>query len=142
MHPTAARWPKVKFWHPEFSNINPKAVIGEGSTIHSHVWISHGVKIGRNVKIQAFTYIPAGVFIEDDVFIGPRVTFTNDPRMEMDQRKWAVTKVCRGAKLGASVTIRAGVTIGENAIIGAGAVVLSDVPAATTYAGVPAERIK
>lgn len=126
----------TKFWHPELSNIGD-CEIGENCRIHSHVWIGNKVKIGNNVKIQAFTFIPDGVTIEDGVFIGPRVTFTNDKNPPSDT--WSETLIKKGASLGASVTVVCGVTIGENAKIGAGAVVTKDIPANVVACGVPAK---
>lgn len=125
----------VKLWHPELSNIGD-AEIGDDSVIHSHVWISDGVKIGKRVKIQAFTFIPKGVTIEDDVFIGPRVTFTND--RHPPSPNWSQILVRKGAAIGASSTIIAGVTIGENSFIGAGSVVTKDVEPSSRVWGVPA----
>ncbi len=126
----------VRFWHKEHSNIGD-CEIGEGSVIHSHVWIANGVKIGKRVKIQAFTFIPEGVTIEDDVFIGPRVTFTNDRYPPSD--KWGRIFVKKGAAIGASSTIIVGVTIGENSLVGAGSVVTKDVPPNAKVYGVPAK---
>ena len=67
----------VRVWRPELSNLG-EAVCGDNCTIHSHVWIGDRVSIGNRVKIQAFSFIQTGVRIGNDVFIGPRVTFTND----------------------------------------------------------------
>lgn len=117
--------------------------IGEECTIHAPVWIGNEVKIGDRVKIQAFTFIPDGVTIEDDVFIGPRVTFTNDPKLAIAGRQhWKETLVRKGAKLGAGVIVIAGVIIGKDAIVGAGAVVTKDVPAGETWVGNPARKIR
>ena len=128
----------TKLWKPELSNIGD-CEIGDNCRIHSHVWIGDGVKIGNNVRIQAFSFIPTGVTIEDDVFIGPRVTFTNDKYPpSADSSAWKETRVKKGASLGASVTILPGVVIGENARIGAGAVVTKDIPANVVACGVPA----
>lgn len=99
------------------------------------------MEIGNDVRIQAFAFIPYGVTIEDNVFIGPRVTFTNDPRMEMSMDKWEKTLVKKGAKIGAGVIIKAGVTIGENAVIGMGAVVTHSVPDGQTWVGSPARKL-
>lgn len=129
------------FYRPELSNINPKAKFGKDCTIHSHVWIGGDVKIGDRVKIQAYTFIPDGVIIEDDVFIGPHVVFTNDPRMEMDRSKWAKTLVKAGAKIGANACIKAGVKIGERSIIGMGAVVTRDIPPNEIWVGNPATKL-
>ena len=129
----------TKIWHPELSNIHENAQVGEHCTIHSHCWIGEGVKIGNNVKIQAFSFIPDGVTIEDDVFIGPRVTFTNDKNPPSSKENWLPTLVKKGASLGASVTVVCGVTIGENSKIGAGAVVTKDIPDNVVACGVPAK---
>lgn len=126
-------------YFPETSNI--QSPIDDSCTVHSHVWIGSDVKIGKNVKIQAFAFIPNGVTIEDDVFIGPHVCFTNDPKMDIvptGEFTPTNTIVKRGAKIGANASIRAGVTIGEGARIGMGAVVLKDVPPGETWVGNPA----
>lgn len=127
-------------YREDISNI--RVYIDDSCTIHSHVWIGDDVKIGRNVKIQAFAFIPNGVTVEDDVFIGPHVCFTNDPKMDIvPQGRFTPTKtlVKRGARIGANATIRAGVTIGKDAIIGMGAVVTKDVPDGQTWVGNPAK---
>ena len=113
-------------WFRELSNIGA-CVIGEGCIIHSHVWIGDGVKIGNRVRIQAFTFIPAGVTIEDDVFIGPRVTFTNDKFPPSFGKHWKDTLVKRGASLGAGTILLPGVTVGVEAVTGAGALVTKDI---------------
>ena len=124
-----------KVYEPELSKILTED-IGEGSVIHSHVCIYKKVKIGKRVKIQAFAFIPDGVTIEDDCFIGPRVTFTNDPKLTCKGPKyWKKTLVKKGAKIGAGVNILAGVTIGKNVIVGMGANVLRDVADNETVKG-------
>lgn len=122
--------------------------IGDGSTIGAFVEIRRDVQIGRNVKIQAFAFLPEGVVIEDGVFIGPHVCFTNDkwPRAVgpdgrlLGPEDWSrrSTTVRRGASIGANATILCGIEIGEEALVGAGAVVTRDVPAHAIVAGVPA----
>lgn len=126
----------TKIWHEELSNIG-SCEIGENCKLHSHIWIGDNVKIGNNVRIQAFSFIPPGIIIEDDVFIGPRVTFTNDKYPPSET--WLATIVKRGASLGASSTILPGITIGENSKIGAGSVVTKDVPSNVVVCGVPAK---
>ena len=127
----------TKVWNPELSNIQD-CEIGEDCKIHSHVWIGNGVKIGNRVKIQAFTFIPTGVIIEDDVFIGPRVTFTNDKHPPSGSQNWKTTTIKSGASLGASVTVLPGVTVGQGARIGAGSVVTKDIQDKVVACGVPA----
>jgi len=129
-------------YKPELSNI--QISIDDSCTVHSHVWIGDKVIIGKNVKIQAFAFIPNGVIIGDDVFIGPHVCFTNDPKMDIVPRGEFVptnTIVKRGARIGANASILAGVTIGEGAIIGMASVVIKDVPALEVWVGNPA-RLK
>lgn len=128
-------------YKPELSNIGIS--IDDSCTVHSHVWIGDDVSLGKNVKIQAFAFIPNGVTIEDDVFIGPHVCFTNDPKMDIVPRgQFHATRtlVKQGARIGANASIRAGVTIGKGAIIGMGAVVLHDVGDGETWVGNPARK--
>lgn len=128
----------TKIWEIHQSNIHPTAIIGENCVIHSHVWIGEFVKIGDNVKIQAFCYIPNGVIIEDNVFIGPSVTFTNDKNPPSGRSNWEQTFVRRGATIGARAVILPGVTIGTNSKVGAGSVVTKNVPDGVTVCGNPA----
>ena len=126
--------------------------IGDDSKIGAFVEIQKGVRIGQRVKISSHTFICEGVTLEDEVFIGHGVMFTNDrypratnadgsPQTELD---WAVTPtlIKRGASIGSNATILCGVTIGERAIIGAGSVVTHDVPPDTIVAGVPARPLR
>ncbi len=126
------------FHRPELSNIS-SFELGDGCTVHSHVWIGDEVTIGKNCKIQAFAFIPNGVTIEDDVFIGPHVCFTNDKHPPSDEITPTVVK--RGAVIGAGTTVVCGVTIGENAIVGAGSVVTRDIEPNWTVYGNPARNI-
>jgi acetyltransferase-like isoleucine patch superfamily enzyme len=129
----------TRIWHPELSNIHPRANIGEDCVIHSHVWIGGDVYIGNHVKIQAFSFIPDGVVIEDDCFIGPRVTFTNDTTPPSGPNNWLQTFVKRGASIGAGAVILPGITLGEGCRVGAGAVVTKDVPPGVVVCGNPAQ---
>ena len=105
------------------------------------IFLGPDVVIGERVKIQAFAFIPDGVTIEDDVFIGPHVCFTNDVYPPSGKENWKKTLVKKGAKIGANASILAGVTIGENAMVGMGAVVIKDVPDGETHVGNPAKKI-
>jgi acetyltransferase-like isoleucine patch superfamily enzyme len=126
--------------------------IGDHSKVGAFVEIQKGAIIGRNCKISSHSFICEGVHIEDNVFIGHGVMFTNDlfpratnadgsPQTEAD---WKVieTRVKKGASIGSNATILCGISIGENALVGAGAVVTRDVPANTVVAGNPAKTIK
>jgi len=126
--------------------------IGDGSRIGAFVEIQRGASIGRRCKISSHTFICEGVAVEDGVFIGHGVMFTNDlmPRavaadggLQTDA-DWTLvtTRVKAGASIGSNATIVAGVTIGEGAMVGAGAVVTRDVPAHTIVAGVPARVLR
>lgn len=133
---------KPVIYHPELSNIHPSVKIGAGTKIHSHVWIGEGVVIGKNCKIQAFSFIPSGVVIGDNVFVGPRVTFTNDRHPPSNGKGWETTHVFDGAVIGAGAIILPGANIGEKAVVGAGAVVTRLVPLGATVVGNPAVDIK
>ena len=126
--------------------------IGAGSRVGAFVEIQKGVTIGKNCKISSHTFICEGVHIEDNVFVGHGVMFTNDlfpratnpdgsPQTEADW-KLVETFVKKGASIGSNATILCGITIGENALVGAGAVVTKDVPPNTIVAGSPAKVFK
>ena len=125
--------------------------IGDGSKIGAFVEIQKNASIGAHCKISSHTFICEGVTVEDEVFIGHGVMFTNDiyPRASnpdgsaQTEADWKVieTRVCKRASIGSNATILAGISIGEGAIVGAGAVVTKDVPPFTIVAGVPAKVI-
>src|SRR3989304_5024300 len=127
----------VKYWRPDLSNISLKAEIGADSITHSHVGMGDGVIIGQRCRIQAFSFLPTGVILGDDVFIGPRVTFTNEKYPPLGG--WSNTIVECGAVIGAGAIILPGLVIGKGALIGAGAVVTRDIPAGETWIGNPAK---
>jgi acetyltransferase-like isoleucine patch superfamily enzyme len=123
--------------------------IGDETKIGAFVEIQKNSRVGNRCKISSHSFICEGVDIEDNVFIGHSVTFTNDtyPRATattgglQTEADWKVekTRVCKGASVGSGSTILANVTIGENAIVGAGSVVTKDVPANAIVAGNPAK---
>lgn len=123
---------------PDTSNIHSFS-IGHNAKIHSHVWIGSTVKIGRNAMIQAYVFIPNGVTIGDDVFLGPRVTFTNDKHPPSDQ--WNDTIVEDGVVIGAGAIILPGVTLGKGCKVGAGAVVTKNIPPGETWVGNPVRKL-
>ena len=130
----------TKIWQP--SNVYPSAKIGKNVSIGAFCEIGPNVVIGNNVRVGAMSFIPEGVTIEDDVFIGPRYTGTNDRYPPSSKANWLKTRICKGARIGAAVTVLPGVTIGEQALVGAGAVVVCDIPAGERWAGVPARKIE
>ena len=128
-----------KIWH--FVHIREHAVIGKNCNIGKSVYIDTEAKIGNNVKIQNFSTIYKGVEIEDDVFVGPSVVFTNDlhPRAFIwEEERVVPTVVKKGSSIGANSTIICGITIGEYAMVGAGSVVTKDVPPFGLVFGNPA----
>lgn len=122
-------------------------VIGEDCNIGAFVEIG-GAVLGNRVSIAAHCFIPPGVTIEDDVFVGPSTVFANDrhPPSRKSGRvpDWQPEKtlVKRGASIGAGACILPGVTIGEGARIGMGAVVTKDVPPDATWVGIPAQELR
>ena len=130
----------TKIWH--FSHIQSGSIIGKNCTIGQNVNIGNNVKIGNSVKIQNNVSVYEGVELEDYVFCGPSMVFTNIklPRSEFPQRGsefYSKTLVKKSASIGANVTIVCGVTIGEYSLIGSGAVVTKDVPPYTLVVGNP-----
>ncbi len=113
----------------QFCVVLPEAIIGNNCNICSHCFIENKVKIGNNVTIKCGVQIWDGITIEDDVFIGPNVTFCNDryPKSKNKNYKMEQIVVRKGASIGANSTILPGVEIGENAIIGAGTIITKDV---------------
>ena len=140
----------VRIFHPDLVNLYGCA-IGDETRIGTFVEIQVGANIGSRCKISSHSFICEGVTIEDEVFIGHGVMFTNDkfPRATTDDGRlqgaddWAVerTRVCRRASIGSNATILCGITIGEGATVGAGAVVTKDVPPHCVVAGVPARVV-
>jgi UDP-2-acetamido-3-amino-2,3-dideoxy-glucuronate N-acetyltransferase len=132
----------TKVWH--FSHIMSGSRIGRGCNIGQNVVISPGVTIGNNVKIQNNVSVYTGVVLEDDVFCGPSMVFTNviNPRSHVSRKhEYQQTIVGRGASLGANSTIVCGHNVGRYAFIGAGAVVTRDVPDYALVVGNPARVV-
>jgi UDP-2-acetamido-3-amino-2,3-dideoxy-glucuronate N-acetyltransferase len=132
----------TKIWH--FSHVMTDSRIGSDCILGQNVHVAPGVRIGNNVKIQNNVSLYAGVELEDDVFCGPSMVFTNviTPRSHVNRKaEYRQTLVKRGATLGANCTIVCGVTIGEYAFVGAGAVVTRDVPEHALMVGVPARQV-
>lgn len=134
----------TKIWH--FSHIQSNAIIGKDCTLGQNVNISTNVEIGNNVKIQNNVSVYEGVKLEDNVFCGPSMVFTNilNPRSEFPQNKSSIYKktlVKKSASIGANATILCGIKIGKYALIGAGSVVLDDVPDFALVVGNPGRII-
>ncbi len=133
--------PRTKIWH--FVHVMPGAVIGADCNLGQNVVVLNGTRIGNRVKIQNNVSIYEGVEIEDDVFCGPSMVFTNviNPRSHVSRKdEYRRTLVKRGASIGANATILCGTTLGEYCFVGAGAVVTKDVPAYAIVTGVPARQ--
>ncbi len=133
---------RTRVWH--FVHVMGGAVIGDDCSLGQNVFVSSGTRIGNNVKIQNNVSVYEGVTLEDDVFCGPSMVFTNvvNPRSHVSRKsEYRKTLVRRGASIGANATILCGTTLGEYAFVGAGAVVTEDVPDYGLVVGVPARRI-
>jgi UDP-2-acetamido-3-amino-2,3-dideoxy-glucuronate N-acetyltransferase len=129
----------TRIWH--FSHVMGEARIGRGCSLGQNVFVGRGVTIGNNVKIQNNVSVYEGVVLEDDVFCGPSMVFTNvhHPRSHVSRKsEFRVTRVRRGATIGANATVICGHTIGCYAFVGAGAVVTRDVPDYALVVGSPA----
>ncbi|RFP21477.1 N-acetyltransferase [Duganella sp. BJB488] len=132
----------TRIWH--FSHVCGGARIGAGCSLGQNVYVGGDAAIGDRVKLQNNVSVYDAVTIEDDVFCGPSMVFTNvhNPRAAVVRKhEYRPTLVRRGATIGANATIVCGVTIGRYAFIGAGAVVTRDVPDFALMAGVPARQL-
>ena len=130
-----------RVWH--WVHVCGKAVIGENCSLGQNVFVGNDVVIGANVKVQNNVSVYDAVTLEDDVFCGPSMVFTNvyNPRSAVTRKdEYRRTLVRRGATLGANCTIVCGVTIGQHAFIGAGAVINRDVPDFALMVGVPGRQ--
>lgn len=132
----------TRIW--QYAMVFADARIGENCNICAHTLIESDVIIGNNVTVKSGVYIWDGTRIEDDVFLGPNATLTNDPmpRSNKYPEKFSGITLKKGCSIGANATILPGITIGENAMVGAGAVVTKDVPANALVVGNPAKIIR
>ena len=131
----------TRVWH--FAHIRASAVVGSGCIVGKDVYIDAGAVVGRRCKLQNGVNVYQGVTLEDDVFVGPHVVFTNDLYPRAFSQEWRVvpTLVKRGASIGANATIKCGVTIGRYAMVACGAVVTADVPDHALVMGNPARVV-
>ncbi len=140
--PRASIGDGTRIWH--FSHVMPGAAIGKDCVLGQNVYVGSRARIGDGVKIQNNVSVYDDVELEDHVFCGPSVVFTNvmNPRSEIDRKsEFRATLVKQGATLGANSTVVCGTTVGRYAFVGAGAVVTSDVPDHALVVGVPARQV-
>jgi UDP-2-acetamido-3-amino-2,3-dideoxy-glucuronate N-acetyltransferase len=127
----------------QYSIVLSGATIGDNCNINCHTFIENDVKLGNNITIKSGVYLWDGIEIEDDVFVGPNVTFTNDerPRSKKYPIEFKKIRIERNASIGAGSIILGGVTIGEFSMIGAGALVTKSVPSRALVVGSPARIV-
>jgi len=139
----------VEIQHPDLVNLYG-CIVGDATKIGAFVEIQKNARVGSRCKVSSHTFVCSGVTIEDEVFIGHGVMFTNDsyPHATTDGRlqteqdwKEIPTTIRSGASIGSNATVLAGLTVGEHAMVGAGAVVTKDVPAHAIVVGVPAQVV-
>jgi UDP-2-acetamido-3-amino-2,3-dideoxy-glucuronate N-acetyltransferase len=147
VHPTsevdspAQIGPGTKVWH--YCHVMSGAVIGTGCVLGQGVFVAARARLGNNVKVQNNVSVYDGVVLEDDVFCGPGMVFTNvrTPRSKVSRKEhYEETRVMRGATIGANATVLCGTVLGRYCMIGAGAVVTDDVPDFALMVGNPARR--
>ncbi len=132
----------TNIWH--WAHVCGEAIIGKGVSLGQNVFVGNNVKIGDRCKIQNNVSVYDNVYLEEAVFCGPSMVFTNvhNPRSLIERKnEYRDTLVKKGATLGANCTILCGITIGEFAFIGAGALVNKNVPAYALMVGVPAKQV-
>ena len=131
----------TRIW--QYVVVLPGAVIGRDCNICSHCFIENKVVLGDRVTVKCGVQLWDGITLEDDVFVGPNVTFTTDlqPRSRNAAAQLLPTLVKKGASLGANATILPGLTIGEGAMVGAGSVVTKNIPPGVTVVGNPARIV-
>jgi len=141
VEPGATIGVRTRIW--AFAHILPGAVIGDDCNICDHTFIENKVRIGDRVTVKCGVYLWDGTVLEDDVFVGPNATFTNDkfPRSKRYPEACPESRICCGASIGANATVLPGLRIGEMAMIGAGSVVTRDVPPNAIVVGNPARIV-
>lgn len=133
---------RTRIW--AFVHVLQGATIGADCNICDHVFIENDVRVGDRVTVKSGVQLWNGVRLEDDVFVGPNATFTNDrmPRSRNQDFVAIETHVRKGASIGANATILPGIVIGEGAMVAAGSVVTRDVPAKALVVGNPARIMR
>lgn len=132
----------TRIWH--WVHVMEGAEIGNDCVLGQNVFVGSKARLGNNVRVQNNVSIYDRVILEDDVFCGPSMVFTNviNPRSAIERKdEYMITRVQKGASIGANATVVCGNTIGEYAFVGAGCVVTKDVPAYALVVGVPAKQV-
>jgi acetyltransferase-like isoleucine patch superfamily enzyme len=134
--------PGTRIW--AFAHVMAGARIGADCNICDHTYVEGGVIVGDRVTLKSGVYLWEGTVVEDDVFLGPQATLTNDRYPHSRQQDWTCEGITirRGASIGAGAVLLPGITIGERAMVGAGAVVVADVEPAVVVVGNPARVVR